>query len=110
MKKNADWGYEKTKPKQTQFQRPISAPEKWQENKAVMIAYRRHEYDGSISPGATHILPHLKIISCKDLTTRGLKGNIKFSGNLSVIQMLPKLEECSKSVVIQYSIDGGLLS
>ena len=49
-------------------------------------------------------------LSCKDLTKRELNGNINLSGNLAVVQMLPKFEECSKFVVIQYSIDGGLLS
>ena len=29
-----------------QFLKPISAAKEWQENKAVMVAYRRYEFDG----------------------------------------------------------------
>ncbi len=36
----------KTNPIQTQFQKPITALKEWQENKAVMTAHRRHEYNG----------------------------------------------------------------
>jgi hypothetical protein len=38
----------KNKPNQSQFQKPISAPKEWQENKAVMVTHRRHEYQSQI--------------------------------------------------------------